>query len=440
MNKSKFVVADTNIWLLNPNWYECYKDCLIVVPQIVIEELDGKKNSPGVLGLNARRSCKTIGNVAVKYESDTVDHTGIVEYDDYSFLIIGCPKEKTYDLDLNINDNKIICTAFALKDTNPNVDVVLLSNDCNVRTKVSVQFKTRHVSADSYTEGQVNTAEYYNVERIRVTDDELIAKLYRSELRADDLPGLKCNAIHTPLYLEYNGKVILATIEKDGVIDFHVGSGKNVKGLYDLVGDIKPMNDGQKQFINMMKNENIKVMACIGKSGSGKSLLSLACALTLFEDGEFSHIKLIKPYVSLGNTVGYLKGTLEEKIDPIKQSFVTVLETLGYNLDELEHQGTIDFSVPEFERGQTYHNTIVIIDECQNLTNVEIKSLITRCSESSKVVLLGDTKQVDSLYLSESYNGLAHVMDKLMGQRFFGGMYLWKSERADFIDVVDELL
>lgn len=439
MDKNEIIVADTNIWLLNPVWYEGYKDKLIVVPQIVIEELDGKKNSPGMLGMNARRSCKTIGKIAIQYESDNIDCGDPVEYDGYEFSIDEYPKENKYNLDMSINDNKIIATAFKLKELNPERNVTLLSNDCNVRTKVSVNYSSYHVKAAEYTEGQVNTAEYYNVERVTVEDDEIIEALYSRRLTVDDLP-LKCNTIHTPIYIHYKDEVILATIEEDGLVDYVVGSGMNKRSLYGLVGDIKPMNDGQKHFIHMMKNEDVKVMACIGKSGSGKSLLSLACALTLVEDGHFSHIKLIKPYVSLGNTVGYLKGTLEEKIDPIKQSFVTVLETLGYSLEELEHKGTIDFSVPEFERGQTYHSTIVIIDECQNLTNVEIKSLITRCSESSKVILLGDTKQVDSLYLSESYNGLSYVMDRLNGQPFFGGMYLWKSERADFINVIDDLL
>lgn len=437
MNNKSIIVADTNIWLLNPTWYEGYKGSLIVIPQTVIEELDGKKNSPGVLGLNARRSCKTIGEIAVMYENDLMTYNEVVRYDGYDFLIDNYDANANYGLDLTINDNKIISVAFTLKQANKDSDVTLLSNDCNVRTKVSVQYSKHHVKASEYTEGQVNTAEYYNVERVSVSDDSLIEKLYQGKLTVNDL-NLKSNAIHTPVYIEYDDKTILATVGECDLVK--PINGESTKHIYGLVGDIKPLNDGQRQFVYMLKNQDIKVMACIGKSGSGKSLLSLAGALRLIEDGEYSHIKLIKPYVSLGNTVGYLKGTLEEKIDPIKQSFVTVLETLGYNLEELEHQGTIDFSVPEFERGQTYHNTIVIIDECQNLTNVEIKSLITRCSESSKVILLGDTKQVDSLYLSESYNGLAHVMDRLMGQHFFGGMYLWKSERADFIDVVDDLL
>lgn len=434
---NKYIVADTNIWLLNPSWYEGFQDSIIVVPRVVIEELDKKKNSPGILGLNARMSCKIIGRVAEKYET-TEDVKYVVLDDKYKFSIIANYlniSKELIDVELS-NDNKIIATAANISTGNN--DVTLLSNDCNVRAKTSLLYSHYGIKAREYKQESSRVSDYYSIESFSITDDNIISKLYDNSLKATDLTGINNTAVHTPIYLYYNGDVILATISKDGFVEPLQKSKKN--NPYDLVGDIKPLNECQIQFVNMIKNSDIKVVGCIGRSGSGKSLLALACALRLFEDGQFSHIKLIKPYVSLGNTVGYLKGTLEDKIEPIKASFITVFELLGYKLEELEYQGSVDFSVPEFERGQTYHNTIVLIDECQNLTNVEIKSLITRCSESSKVILLGDTKQIDSLYLSESYNGLSYVMDKLSGQDFFGGMYLWKSERANFINIVDELL
>ena len=435
----RYIVADTNIWLLNPNWYEEYNGSVIVVPRVVIEELDKKKNSPGMLGLNARMSCKIIGRVAEKYE--TFDEVECVVLDDkYKFSIeanyFDTPK-KLLDVELS-NDNKIIATAIYVKHRTKVEDVILLSNDCNVRAKTALLYSHCGVKAREYKQENSRVSDYYSVERFKIEDDDIISKLYNNSLLACELTGINNTSIHTPIYLDYNGEVILGVINKNGVVEPLQTNKKS--NPYELVGDIKPLNEGQIQFINMMKNPEIKVVGCIGRSGSGKSLLALAAALRLFEDGQFSHIKLIKPYVSLGNTVGYLKGTLEDKIEPIKASFITVFELLGYSLESLEHQGSVDFSVPEFERGQTYHNTIVIIDECQNLTNVEIKSLITRCSESSKVILLGDTKQIDSLYLSESYNGLSYVIDKLSGQDFFGGIYLWKSERANFINIVDDLL
>lgn len=428
----KFIVADTNIWLLNPNWYESFKEEIIVIPQVVIEELDGKKSSYGVLGLNARQSIKKISKVAEKYEELFYDH---IPLDGYKFMIMSTPKDFCLDLDLTINDNKIIVCALFLGENIEN-EVILLSNDCNVRTKTSLYYQKYHVKSKELIEGEVSASDYYHVENINATDD-MLNELYNGNLTTNDLQ-LCCNVINTPLYFRHRGDTILATIKSGGKIVPLQNTKKN--NFYDIGGKIKPVNEYQKQLVNLIKDESIKIVGCIGRSGSGKSLIALATALKLVDDGVYSHVKLIKPYVSLGNTVGYLKGDLSSKLDPIKQSFNSALECIGTDIETLEDRGIVTFSTLEFERGKTYHSTLVIVDECQNLTNMEIKSLITRCGASSKIVLLGDTKQIDSLYLSENYNGLSYVVDRLNGQEFFATIFLNKSERAEFINVVDDLL
>lgn len=432
-----YIVADTNIWLLNPNFYEQFKDCIIVIPQTVIEELDSKKSSFGILGLNARQSLKKIGEIAKKYQ--TVEEFENIEVDSFKFKIVNvpCDLDIWFDLDDNkTNDNKIIASAFYLS-ANKGVTVSLLSNDCNVRTKTSLFYKKYKVKSLELVDGEVKTSDYYHIENVDV-DDEILGKLYSGVLNVSDLK-LSVNAINTPLYLHNNGETILAVIKSKGqVLPLKQGKKNNCFNIY---GGIKPLNDCQKQFVNMIKDNSIKIIGCIGKTGSGKSLLALSTALQLvLEDGEYSHIKLIKPYVSLSNTVGLLKGSLDEKVFPIKESFNSALECMGLDLEELEHRGLVSFNVPEYERGKTYVASIVIIDEAQNLSAMELKSLVTRCGESSKVILLGDTKQIDSLYLSENYNGLSYIIDKLTGQDFFGAIYLNKSERAKFIDKVDDLL
>lgn len=782
-----YLVADTNIWLLNPNFYEGFKDCILVIPQVVIEELDSKKTSFGVLGLNARQSLKKIGEIAKKYQTN--EDFDFVDLDGYKFIIANTSTDKDIweDLDNNtINDNKIISTAFHTSKWKKGL-VSLLSNDCNVRTKVSLFYKKYGVKSLELVEGEVKTSDYYHIEKVNV-EDEIISKLYNGNLYITDLE-LETNVINTPLYLHNRDKTILAVIKQKGQILPLKQDKKN--NCFNIYGGIKPLNDCQKQFVNMIKDNSIKIIGCIGKTGSGKAepnstpiptpngdilmgdlkigdyvfdkygnptkilgvypqgmqktmmvefsdgrktecaedhlwtvytdrlkfnyhknkntkgytmttkqimqlledkrgakfslfipvakpvqyskkelkihpyalgaligdgcltcygiqissneedvvqkvanclnleyskaninnyswrfnttksknrwvkqeltymglnclakykfipkeylesdiedrkellcglmdtdgtvgnknrfsystssqrlavdvatlgrslgyicnirktirdrdnvqtieysvsiqtndiifsskkhierynnnikkyhkigkfyndfiritnvyytgkedectciyvdndehlylskdyvvthntLIALATALKLVEDGEYAHIKLIKPYVSLGNTVGLLRGTLEDKVSPIKESFNSALECMGLDLDELEHRGTMSFAVTEYERGKTYVSSLVIIDEAQNLSSVEIKSLITRCGESSKVILLGDTKQIDSLYLSENYNGLSYVIDRLNGQDFFGAMYLNKSERAKFIDIVDDLL
>lgn len=437
------IVVDTNIWLLNPNFYETFKDEIIVIPQAVIEELDSKKTSFGVLGLNARQSIKKISEIAKHYQTN--EKIEYVELDKYKFMIMRTPSDKlneglikdiwnSLDNQTNINDNKIIACAFYLSAKYKNI--MLLSNDCNVRTKVSLSYNKYQVKTSELIDGEVKTSDYYNIEQVDVTDDQL-DKLYNGFLTINDL-DLSVNTINTPLYLCTRNNIILAMIKHKGQI-LPLKQGKK-NNCFKIYGGVKPLNDCQKQFVNMIKDNEIKIIGCIGKTGSGKTLIALSTALQLLDDGEYSHIKLIKPYVSLGNTVGLLPGSLDEKVAPIKESFNSALECMGLDLDELEHRGVMSFNVTEYERGKTYVSSIVIVDEAQNLSSMEIKSLITRCGETSKIILLGDTKQIDSLYLSENYNGLSYVIDRLNGQDFFGAIYLNKSERAKFIDKVDDLL
>lgn len=434
----KYAVIDTNIHLLDPKFYLQYQDYVIVIPWITIQELDKKKSSPGILGVNARKALKTISKISqlMEYVSPTSINK-IVETDGCKFLIYEDSFIKEIipnGFNMDLADDRIITTAFQLfyLSDNKTDEVVLLSNDCSVRTKTSIYYSKYKVKSLEFNPDKVNINDYYKTEDINISD-ELVSKLYENKLTISDVE-LDNYSVNTTIYLRSNGKCIISKIESDGrILPIDEKSTYRIKS-------IKPINEYQKALVNYIKDDKIKIVGCIGISGSGKTLIALSTALQDLEDGKYSQIKLIKPYVSLGNTVGYLKGDLEQKIDPIRKSFDSALEILGESIDNLESTGKLTFSVPEFERGNTYHNTILIIDECQNLTNMEIKSLITRCSESSKVILLGDTKQIDSLYLNENYNGLSYVIDKLQGQEFFASIYLNKSERASFINIIDELL
>lgn len=440
----KILIADTNIWLLNPHWIENYKnDHIIVIPQIVIEELDNKKHSPGLLGVNARIAIKMIGEIAKELELGTnvknVNEINIINHNDSEWIVTAeFNSYSTFLNPLTVNDDRIIATGLLLKNRFVDMyEVIILSNDCNVRTKVSLLCDLFHITSEVYSEVNVNDVNnIYHIEEIEATDD-MIAQLYETHLKTSELP-LKNNAPFTPIYFKTpDKKTVLAYIYPTGDVVYPIADNKEV---YKVKG-IKPANDQQKQFISMMRRfDSPHVIACVARTGAGKTLIALATAIQMVEDGRFSHIELIKPVVSLGNTVGYLKGDMEDKIAPIKNSFDSAAEEIGVSLESLEDRGLVSFNVPEYLRGITFHNSIVIVDEAQNLTPHEIKSIITRCGENSKVILLGDLKQVDNTYLSSSYNGLTHVIDKLSGQDFFACMYMNKSERAEFLNILDDLL
>lgn len=432
----KLIVADTNIWLLNPHWYEQY-DATIAVPNVALEELDSKKNAMGVLGLNARMSSKILNQAAQQIKGSAIksNENSLIQwttsmFEDKEFMFVS-PYLDKIDFDkaglTRTNDNIIIISALALSAEE--YEVTLLSNDCNVRTKTLLHYQDHHVDVMQLGEDTSDKHEYYATNVIEVNDEQL-GQFYSHKLKSD----LETNS---PVYLRHKGDEYLGIV-KDGVIVPLPMEGK--RGVYSLYHKISAVNNGQKQLVNLIKDQDIKVVACVGRTGSGKTLVSLASALKLVEDGEYAHIRLIKPVVSLGNTVGFLKGTLEDKIEPIKDSFNSALQLMGEDLESLEQRGQLSFAIPEYERGKTYYSTILIVDECQNLTDMEIKSLITRCSESCKVILLGDIKQIDNLYLSEGCNGLSYTIQKLSGQDFFAHIYLNKSERSKFVDKIDDLM
>lgn len=444
----KFLVVDTNVWLLEPNFYEVYKNDVIVIPQTVIEEIDTKKGCYGNLGINARKASKVIDLIANKYqESVNVDYVEVeINEEMYKFKLsdlymFGDKFDvSSIPLDLNINDNKIIANAIMLTSW-VKEDVEVISNDCNVRCKVGLLFNKFKVKASLFEEGKVeNINEYYSMCSPNI-DDSSLSKLYEGKLKCKDLK-IKDFHVNMPLYLNYNGEEILAYVSRDSSIIPIESENKTKKrcNVYKIK-TIEPINRGQKQLVRAIKDNNIKIVSCFGKSGSGKSIISLATALQEQSEGKYAKIHLVKAYQPVGNSVGMLKGTLEDKVKPIKASFEDSLEVIGsMDLDKMEQLGVMSFSTPEFERGRTRHSSLVIVDEAQNMTPLEVKMLITRCGESSKIILLGDLRQVDNDYLTESFNGLAHATDRLTGQDFFSVIYLDKSERADFLNTVDDLL
>lgn len=448
----KYIVADTNVWLLDPNFFEAYEENIVVIPQTVIEEIDTKKGSYGNLGINARRTSKVLDKISDAYQKGNVHNYVEVELNGkkYKFKLTDIymfePITNNIPLDLKINDNRIIANALLLKEV-VDEDVEILSNDCNVRCKVGLLYNEYNVKANMFDVGKVeNINEYYHME-CPVINDKLLSELYSDTLTCKKL-GIKDYYINMPLYLQYdNGESIeeiLAYVGDKGkviTIENQNESSKKKRCNVYRIKTIEPVNRGQKQLVRAIKDDKIKIVSCFGRTGSGKSLVSLATAMQLQSDGDFAKIHLIKAYQPIGNSVGMLKGSLEDKVKPIKQSFEDCLEVLGsMDLEKMEQMGIMTFSTPEFERGRTRHSTLIIVDEAQNMSPLEIKTLITRCGESSKVILLGDLKQIDNKFLTEGFNGLAHTTDRLTGQDFFSVVYLDKSERADFLNIVDDLL
>lgn len=431
----KYYVIDTNVWLLDPSFYERYRDGVLVIPSAVLRELDKHKSSFGVLGINARLGARLISKVAEGLKTATTNYVSLPEG---NFLIALPPKHGHESLDLTVNDDAIIATALACKDYELDDDITVVSNDVNVRSKTLALWKLFGIDAVEYSnEGAFKISNFYKINEFEVSE-KIVADLFQGGLKTKNL----CSDLtpNTPFILVQNEERILAKVSACGSHVLHVDP-KKIKGSFKELRDFKPKNDGQVLLVDAIKNNGSKILAVCGRTGSGKSMTVLATALDLLKQGKYEKIRLFKPVQAMGAEIGFLSGDYYEKTAPIRATFESTFAELGVDLHQFEEQKRIEFDVPVYMRGFTFRDTIIIIDEAQLMEPGVLKGLITRAHESSMVICLGDTRQAtDNRFLNENYNGLSNLIHKLGGQEFFTTIYLDKSERSDHLNIVDELL
>lgn len=427
-----FYVVDTNVWLLKPDFYESYRDGVVVIPTTVIQELDKHKGSFGVLGTNARLAARLVSRVAAGLRENPVD--GIVALPEGKFLIKIPPAVLAPSLqgllDLSLNDDKIIACAIGCKDLMLDDSVTVVSNDVNVRSKTLVLWPQYRIDAVEFNDaGDFKIADFYKIVRIPAVDQQ-VADLFERKLSAADVSSdLFANQ---PFFL--NETPVRVSGCGGLVLPIQHPTFREVRGF-------KTKNDGQVLLVDAIKNSGAKIVACCGRTGSGKSLTVIATALELLKSGKYEKIRLFKPVQAMGAEIGFLSGDYYEKTAPIRATFASSFEELGEDLEAYEKSQRVVFDVPIYQRGFTFKNTILVIDEAQLMEPGVLKGLITRAHETSIVVCLGDTRQAtDNRFLNENYNGLSNLINRLQGQSCFSVVYLDKSERAEHLNLIDELL
>ena len=210
-------------------------------------------------------------------------------------------------------------------------------------------------------------------------------------------------------------------------------------------GKIKPRNLEQSCALDLLLDDEIKLVALLGKAGTGKTFLTLACALQ--KTNKYQRILLSKPVIDVGKGIGFLPGGVGEKMEPWMQSFFDNLEQINpfWDMGAEGSESFLDKNHIEIQpintiRGRSLKNAYMIIDEAQNLTKHEIKSIITRAADGTKVILLGDPHQIDNPYLDEKSNGLVYVLERMKNEPIFGATELHKSERSELSDIAADLL
>lgn len=455
--RPKIFVLDTNIILHDHNCIKNFQDNDLVIPSAVIEELDKFKKGTETLNFNARNFMRELdkltGNKMFgKHGVPIGKNRGNIKVEiNHPF-----PPQLKDSFHDDIQDHRILATAIWVRDNNPDRFVALVTKDINLRMKSKAvgmeaqDYLTDKIDEEKveYTRNEVIVVKNFNpvkAQKLTYETHELSLGEFREELHGESaLPKGKipANQLFEISWGE-NGNQTTSCARYDAASEKIV----LVKKL-NAYG-ISPRNDEQKFALDACLNKDIKLVSLTGGAGTGKTLLALAAALEL--EKEYEQIIISRPTVVLGNQdIGFLPGNEKSKMTPFVQPLMDNLNVIRNVFKQGSKQATrIDAMLTEnkllisplaYIRGRSLGNVYFIIDEAQNLTPHEIKTIITRAGENTKIVFTGDIFQIDQPYLDIYSNGLTHLGEKMVGQPLFEHVNLRKGERSELSDIAARLL
>ncbi|BCB03211.1 PhoH family protein [Bacillus sp. KH172YL63] len=440
----KIYVLDTNVLLQDPQAIFSFQDNEVVIPAVVLEEVDSKKRYMDEIGRNARHVSKLIDNLRQegKLHEKIPLYTGgslRIELNHRSFQQLqDIFVEKT-------NDNRIIAVAKNLsleeEAKKDGKSVILVSKDTLVRVKADALGLQ---AEDFLSDRVIEVNDIYTGFIELYIERELLDKFYdKGELPLTDMTKQRFYSHQFLIMKDALGSSASAL----GMVD---GTGMKVKKLvYDQehMWGIKARNVQQTMATELLLRDDISLVTMIGKAGTGKTLLALAAGLLQTEDfNKFNKLLVARPIVPVGKDIGYLPGEKQEKLRPWMQPIYDNLEYLfntkkpGELDDILAGMGSIEVEALTYIRGRSIPDQYIIIDEAQNLTKHEVKTILTRVGERSKIVLMGDPAQIDHPYLDEYNNGLTYVVEKFKDQKLAGHVKLMKGERSGLAQLAADIL
>jgi PhoH-like ATPase len=437
---TKIFVLDTNVILHDHTSIYQFQDNDIVIPITVLEELDKFKRGNDPINFQAREFVRELDEIV----GDHLFNGGISLGKGKGKLIIepgkAIPDEMRQSFREDIPDHRILAIAMHIGQKFPNRPTILVSKDINLRMKA----KSLKIQAEDYYNDKVKDIQYINKTVTELTDfeDSLIEKFYTEGSLSLDIMGIK----NTPDINEY----FILKSPKASVLGRYDGiTSKMTRIEKKTAYGIKPRNAEQTFSLDALFYPDIKLVALTGKAGTGKTLLALAAALE--QNKNFGQILLARPIVALSNRdLGYLPGDAQEKINPYMQPLFDNLAVIKHNynprsveyqkIEELLKEERLIITPLAYIRGRSLSDSYFIIDEAQNLTPLEIKTIITRAGEGTKLVFTGDLQQIDSPYLDMKSNGLAYMTEKMKGHEIFAHVNLIKGERSDLAELASNLL
>ena len=429
---TKTYILDTNVLLHDPKSLFSFEDNEVVIPMIVLEELDKKKEGPGELARNAREVIRTLDSLR---SSGNISQGIGTRYGGSIRVEIDFQSQLPYNLDPNRSDNKILGVALGLIAAGKPVSLV--TKDINLRVK-SDALNIR--------------SEDYNSDKVADNSDDIYSGFRELEVTSEFIDSFNDNEfIATPegSKLYENQYILLKSIDKQkhsSLARFAGGQLVRVKSYSNIWG-VNPKNKEQTCALDALFNDQIKLVTLIGLAGSGKTLVSIAASLSqVFDLHTYKKLILAKAPISLSKNMqlGFLPGTLEEKLNPWMFSIWDNMDYLfgdkGKNMiEEYREKGIIEVCSLEHIRGRSLRDSIILLDECQNIDRHEIKTIITRLGENSKIICVGDIQQIDTK-LNACDNGLSMLVESFKNQDISAHVTFRKGERGRLATLASELL
>jgi PhoH-like ATPase len=438
----KYFVLDTNVLLHDPAAIQAFADNAVIVPIYVIEEIDRFKRDLNELGRSAREVSRTLDELRKLGEISK----GIELPNGGSLQVFFT--ERTIPVEVvqsnHAIDNRILAVALDVKErVAETAPVILVSKDINLRIRADVL----GLEAVDYDSDRMEITELYTGVVENEVDAQGVDDFYKTGFRevAGEIQDVAPNEFVHIRNRDNPSHSALGKVSKDlrGVVP--------ITRLKDGLWGIRPRNKEQSFAIDLLMDDEVKLVTLVGKAGTGKTLLAIAAGLhKATEEGMYQRVLVSRPIFPLGRDLGYLPGTVEEKLSPWMQPIFDNVEFLmGLSSDEKKggrsHRELIDLGILEIEpltyiRGRSIPNQFMVVDEAQNLTPHEVKTIVSRAGEGTKIILTGDPYQIDNPYMDSTNNGLVHVVNRFRPERISGHVTLFKGERSELAELAANLL
>lgn len=427
MSARKIILIDTSVLLYDKNSIHSFPGNDVVLPITVLDELDKFKEKPGLLGEYARFINRFLDSLR---SEGRLDESVFLEDYDQSIQVLTKEYDSINGLDDSRNDNKIISAAVHLQRAYPDRKIRVVTKDINLRVKCDAL----GINAEDYYKDSLDIKEHFaGIEEIKLDDSEIDRLYSDNSIETEfDLPE-NAFAVCTG---DSQGKSALC-IHKSGRLNilFPEASGAHT--------EVRPKNKEQRFALHALNCKDIPLVSLTGLAGSGKTFITLMSALEGLLSKDYERIVVTRSIQSVGKEIGHLPGDIKEKMEPwmapIMDNFRHHFKDRTY-FEMMLEKGTVEIAPLSMIRGRTFNNSYVIVDEAQNTTIHELKTIVTRIGEGSKVVLMGDTDQIDTPYIDKHSNGLSIVVERFKNSKLSAHVHLARGERSELATFASQVL